>query len=718
MKAIARTITALAIVIASSAGTWAASNPKFFKKAADRVWSTRNELFNPDLEIPDSISAGASAVVLADYNCVDADYEYYENLASIVNRTKRTYWTRRMVKLLDSKAVEDFSEFEFGDKERLDIEFITLGGSDNAFGARIYKPDGTVKNVDLNDAVDIKDNKKNGKNSVTRHKIAIPGLEPGDVLEYFDYTEEWIDDLDLPELNFIPVDKYPVMNYLLEGEFAPQLTAEYRIYNGLPEPLRGNNDKGDNGIFLNLTNVGVVKDTNSLRRYRQLPFLRLNTLNNTSRFRFYPMSKRRGGLYNHVSTGTIYRDIKYALGASSYDSNLPRRAVNLVNNFRKAHPEAPRNELVDAAWLATVYLNETDKESYSDYWLSVMFYDVIKKLGLTDGYDSGLGFINSRNDVPTDMIMSWRQPEFGALVRDSIYISSPLFNFLPGELPGDYQGEAGGAFPGDHTKLTSATEPTIFKVPTSRPAQNRLTAVATVAFDTDNLNATVDASLTFTGDTKSIPSGVTNLNEWAAAVEDYLGIPANKRYKDKKNDPEARVKEMNEVVKEIAGNIINPQILELDSFAIVQRGVVPGARELVMTADFKAEGAVTDAGNDLLLNIGRFIGDNKRLAGDDRTRQLDAFRSAPAQYNYDITFKIPEGYAVDEASLEALKANANNKIGAYFASAKTDDAGNVIVNIRERYNPYIISADNWPQYLEIADAAAAFNDAVLLIKKK
>lgn len=713
--------TLLAVLIAASPllTAEAVSDKKFFKKAAERVWSVRNELFDVSVEIPDSVKEGVSAVVLADYNFVDADYEYQQNLYGAINRTKRCYWTRRMIKLFDSKAVEDFSEFEFGQRERLDAEFYTYGGSDNAFGARIHKPGGEVADVDLSQAVDMKEGKKDRAKDVVSRKIAIPGLEPGDILEYFDYTEEWIDEFDLPALDFVPVDRYPVMAYLLEGEFSPKLTVEYRTYNGIPAPQRGSTEKGDNGIFLTLSYVGVVKDRQFLRRFRQIPFIRLNTLNNTSQHRFYPQSRRAGGMYNHMSTGTIYRDIKYALAASTYDLPLPGKIVSMVNGFRKAHPEAGRRELIDAAWLAAVYLNTTDKKDViSDYWLALVFCDALKKLGLTDGSDTGVGFINSRLDLPTDMIMSWRHPDFGALVGDSIYLPSTLLHFLPGEMPGEYQGEKGGAFPGDRKELTTRTEPSIFAVPTSRATQNKLIANARVSLDPEANTADGSVEFSLTGANKNAAGRMTDFNDWTCAVEDYFGIPDNKRYKDKKYDEVERSKELNEVALEFGKQVFSKSLSGAEDFTMNRRGIVPGAPDVQFGMKFKAEGCLSDAGNDLLLNVGGFTGNNQRFEGDERQRQLDAFLLAPRQYNYAVTFAIPDGYEVDAASLEALQVNVNNKFGAYFASAKMEENGDVTVNVRERYNAYMVPADNWDQYLQITDAAATFNDAVLLLKKK
>lgn len=712
-KLIVKTLIAILLASAPLLSAEAASDKKFFKKAADRVWSTRNELFDPSVAIPDSLKEGVSAVVLADYNFIDADYDYYEFA------TKRTFWNRRMVKLLDNKAVEDFTEFEFGQKERLNAEFFTFGGSDNAFGARIHKPDGQVIDVDLSQAVEIKEGKKSRDKDVVSRKIAIPGLEPGDILEYFDFTEEWMKHFDLPALDFVPVDKYPVMAYLLEGEFAPKLTVEYRAYNGLPSPQRGKTDKGDNGLLLTLSYVDKVKDRLCTRRFRQIPFLRINTLNNNSEHRFYPMSKRTGGIYEHVSTGTIYRDIKYVLAASSYDLPLPGKIVSMMKTYMKAHPEASRHDLIDAAWVSAVYLNVTDKKnSVSDYWLALIFCDVLKKLGLSDGSDTGVGFINSRLDVPTDMIMNWRQPDYGAMVGDSIYLPMTLMHYLPGEIPAEYQGEKGGSFMGERKELTTLTEPSIFSTPTSRAAQNKFTSIARIEIDPDNNTAEGNAEFTVFGAIKNMVGEVTDFNDWALAVEEYLGIPENKRYKDGKRDELEKSKELDETATDMAKAFIGKSVTSASGLTVAQHGVVPGAPELKFSLKFKADGCVSDAGNDLLLNVGNFAGNNQRIEGDERQRQLDAIQGAPRQYTYTVRFSIPDGYEADAASLEALKVNVNNKYGAYFASAKLEDNGDVTLNVLERYNAYIIPADKWDQYLQIIDAAAAFNDAAILLKKK
>ena len=54
-KTITHTIIALLLTASTVLQAEAASDSKFFKKAAERVWSVRNELFDINVEIPDSL---------------------------------------------------------------------------------------------------------------------------------------------------------------------------------------------------------------------------------------------------------------------------------------------------------------------------------------------------------------------------------------------------------------------------------------------------------------------------------------------------------------------------------------------------------------------------------------------------------------------------------------------------------------------------------------
>lgn len=209
---------------------------KFFRKAAEKVWNTRPDLFDPHREIPDSLKEGVSAVIIGEYNYIYADYKASDDIRGVETRSESELFTRRMVKLLDSKAVEEFSKHEFGESSRLKVRFRkSLAEADHAFGARIYKPDGTMTEVDLSKAFVIDEGKKGGGKKGSSRIIDIPGLEPGDVLEYFSYQKCLVNELDLPKQRIMLSADYPVLDVVIEGIFDPRLTVEFRGYNGVPE---------------------------------------------------------------------------------------------------------------------------------------------------------------------------------------------------------------------------------------------------------------------------------------------------------------------------------------------------------------------------------------------------------------------------------------------------------------------------------------------------
>lgn len=707
-------IILLLIFLSGIEGAMGASSFKFNKKAAEKVWSTRNDLFDPKVEISDSLRQGASAVFIADYYNVTANREYYVTPRSETNRMRRMRWNRRMVKLYDNKAIEEFSEHEFGNRVRLAVEWFTFGGTDSGFGARIHKPDGTMVDVDIKEAIAVTEGKK-GKDAVSQ-KIVIPGLEPGDVLEYFDYSEEWIDDFDLPDVKITPFDNYPVAHLVIEGDFAPELTVEYHAYNGFHKPRTGPNDKGRNSLSLELSNIETLTDKQFICTARQLPFLRVSTLNNTSAYRYYPRSVRRGGIYGNIAPGTIYKDIKNTLVNVSYDDVIGKKVKKIVGDYLKTHPNIKGHDLIDLYWLAGEYVNKTDdKCNFSDYGVAIMMSDLINKLGISD-QTATVGFLNSRENVPTNEIMSWRQPDFGMLLGDTMYMETGQRYCMPGQLPGEYQGEEGGTFLGNRKQLSDLTPPTTFTMPVTKSHENKFDIAGTVILDPDNNKATVNADLTATGASKSIIAPLTDANEWIEAVEKYLEIPEKQRFKDKSYDSEERRKEVEKAWRRIVGNMICDDA-KLDLYSIVQRGVLPGEKDAKLVATATVEDCLSEAGDELLFNVGKFVGNNVRIDGSERNRQLDVYFNAPHQISYDLVFDIPAGYAVDENSLENLQASINNKYGTYVATAALNDEGKLELHIRERYKTYVVPVDQWSEVLELFDASSGYNDAVVVLKR-
>ena len=120
-------------------------------------------------------------------------------------------------------------------------------------GSRIYKPDGSLVDVDVTQAYPISDGKNADSGKESKYKLAIPSLDVGDVIEYFYYNEEWSDIFTLKPLSMEVSMGYPVLKYKIDGRFAPNLTVEYRTLNGAPVLNRGVDEKNRNTVSISLS---------------------------------------------------------------------------------------------------------------------------------------------------------------------------------------------------------------------------------------------------------------------------------------------------------------------------------------------------------------------------------------------------------------------------------------------------------------------------------
>lgn len=688
-------------------------NQKFYDKAAEKVWNTEPQLFDVNKEIPDSMAAGHSAVVLTALSYIDVDLEITNNLHGDKAVTKRTLFDRKMVKLFDDAAVERFSKHEFGARKTKKAMYYKYGAYDNAFGARIYKPDGRVVDVDLSKAFAVTEGKEDKAKNAVKMKIDIPGLEPGDILDYFDYTEEWVQEFDLAPLVLTVPGPDPRLDYHIRGRFSPRATVEYRGFNGAVMPARGTDEKGFNTFSADLHGIEILSDKKFIEPMRQLPFYVVYTLNNQSKYKFIPRSSRGGGLYANLQPGAVYADISNALiSASDVESTLPGKVKKIVSRWRKSHPDATNDEIIDMAWIAAEYVNRTDKnEHHDDFWVAQDFCKIVKDF-TAPGDTVHVGFINSRHDVPTTELSNWRQPDFGPLIGSKLYLCDHI-NFLPGEYPGAYQGEQGGAYrPGKYDRGFRA--PVVFSLPKSKAFQNRASVNIDLELDAADINAKARVSLS--GAVKSLAGGLTSFAQWAAAAEDYLEVPEKNRYKVDADSVRAEEK-FKEAYAEFKDIFMDMTDREPTDIQINSHGAIPGAPLFETTFAISAPGVVTSTGDELLVPVGRFFKKGLAIKGTERTRQLDIYLNYPRQYQYDIALTLPDGYTADEAALKALGKVVQNRIGLFYAEALNGEDGRVHVMVRNYFNMPLMRVDAWEQLLELTDAATAFNEAILVLKK-
>ncbi len=710
-------VIAMALICASASA--AGLDRKLFKRAAEKVWSSGNSYFDVNRAVPDSIADSVSAVILTRYAGIEASLEAFSNAMTSTRRVKRTHFTREMVKLLDNSAIEKFSEFTFGGRSKVEIPgWGSFGESRNAFGARVHKPDGTIVDIDVNQSYPISEGKeaktgKGGKNS--QYKMPIPGLEVGDVIEYFNYTESWTDFVPLSPLTVDIVGDYPIMTLAVEGTFAPQLTIDYRPYNGAPHFQHGVDDKGRNTIKFVTEDVPVVYDSHFIAPRRQLPFISMYTLDNGNRRYGYVMMSARGeGLRPSVPVGSVYREVAERQAKTQYEGIDLLNAGKLLKEWIKTHPDATISEQTDAAWLASLYTALMSKDSHNDRTIVALFSDLLFKQKLA-GDSTGMGFLNSRLDVPTNGILHWIQPDFVGVTDNRIFIPNAFLNYYPGEVPGVYQGEEGGVFDGRRDKLTTASMPRVFKAAPSRQAQNTLSMEVNASLGEDG-ELVGKHRISLTGTAKRIAE-LNDMASWAAEVEDFFAIPEKKRYKP--STPEdKRAEELLDDVKDLSKSFFVETPEKIGDIEVTSRGFLREAPSMDFSFACTHPAAVSEAVDARVVQVGRLLVGSERLEGRERQRVLPIVRDSPGQLRTVVRFNVPEGYAIDEASLPALENNIANMTGNFYTHAAVDEQGNLELTVVERYRNYSYDVALWEPFLELLDASADFCGASVVLKRK
>jgi hypothetical protein len=127
---------------------------------------------------------------------------------------------------------------------------------------------------------------------------------------------------------------------------------------------------------------------------------------------------------------------------------------------------------------------------------------------------------------------------------------------------------------------------------------------------------------------------------------------------------------------------------------------------------------VSQAGNDLLFNIGKLIGEQMELY-QEHNRQFDVVADHERLYMRTIRFNVPEGYSIK--NLEEL--NMSFKYGdeevydLYFVSKVEKEKEGYVLNCKEYYSTIEYPAEKFDEFKEVINAAADFNKLVLVMTK-
>lgn len=715
---------AIAVFLHSS--LWAQMDPAKYKERAavvrQEVWGWNLPAF-ANRKVPAEY-ANESTVILARRAEIDADTKkkIFSSRSFYYNST-----VRELVKINDKASLEEYSQISYRQFKKLNS---WINGSMTSFvGARIIKPDGSIKEVNIDESVltgsGLKDQKR---------KLAISDLQVGDLLDLFIRVEEFSQMIKEPErMNFVFGDDHPILDYSIHCNIGDKYAVEYRSINKAPEAKQSFTEDKDLILDLGMKNIPAVPTDLWMSQYRQLPIFRLNVLT--------------GGTSGR-SKGEVVKDVPLedVIGKINTGINYPdpyavvqykKKVSDILHNYKqyKKLPDDTLAYLIYYAYRFVRYYNLTssdlevgeDRNSMDinnyDYLIYLQKVLAAHEIGarfvvMPSKYGPGINQVMGVGDL---------SPMLRVDIAKPFYVSNLDMFTYPDYIPAYLEGQPCPEvqYKGGKNKAPADLNT---KTPLSNAADNIHQEDLQVSMEgTDQQLLRVKRHTVLTGKMK-IDEQLRLLNfedcyemeRNALRVEKSIMDDLKKARKSKNVSEDyataldkARASLKDRFKAEISSEF-EQDPKELFSWKVENPGLRHNSPDLVYSTEFTVDALIQRAGNNLLLNIGKVFNSPIKLTPSQRTRKVDVYMPYARTVDYTVSFAIPAGYTVQ--GVDKLGKTLDNDCGSVTATAQIQ-GNKLVVHFKRVYKHGIEPADKWPQLLAILDASTDFSGQKVLLKK-
>lgn len=602
-----------------------------------------------------------SAVVLAAHSRVEVSKKTRFNVGAFIGgfhyidrevNCRDLY--RMLVQINDKNALKEFSEFDYK-AEIKKKEWRYDEKSRYVLGVRIIKPDGSVREVDTDEYMTATEGKNDREQ---RQKLAVPGLEVGDKIDLFFMDNTALENHNLEPFVFRFRQSHPMLSYSVHCEVDDKLTVQYRTLNGAPDFRQGKDEEGNILLDVEVTDVEQVEPALWYNAIRQSPMTLMYITNSKmKKYTYIPPSTRETGVQANPDAAIILSDDTDFL-------NLAQKGINTggltAKSFRKLYKQSLQlkkkktwSDEQKADYLYTLYHLALLNERESDYNPTSFILAFGTLLGYIKIYGHYKQTVSNRNE-PLEQLISYRNASWIFELNEGGKRYYPLTACLvPGEIPSAFQGESGTKFLNIRQKdYEEKKKERYFTLPCSTADDNCDTR--TIHAKVDGTLLAIDRTETLTGVLKEKwQTDIATLEQVDAALRRDLGITTrwvdevDKKYAA---DLQERFRKGREQEKENYKSEINyyhgTNAKELLSYRLQSLGNRADSSALIYNVCYTLEGCVRKAGTDLLLTVGKLIGEQMKIEGEERERCADISMSAARTFQWDITVNLPAGYYV------------------------------------------------------------------------
>jgi len=652
-----------------------------------------------------------------------------------ITRKERSLWfiekDRLKIKLNDNNSVNAFSEiyFRYGTKE-------------DGFIARIIKSDGSIVNVDIKNAVGIESTynvpeffqsffDKVARSQYTYYKVPIPGLEPGDILEYVMNTRSKLDVSSSGYIEFSPVyevcsKKYPVLYNEIIIETDDKSFFKYLSANGAPKFVKENAPDKEfyRYIFID-RDRNTEKDTHFISPFIEYPFVKFQVIYSNRDDVKGALIGEKGELKSEFTKEQLARKAweDYAKVSDLYYSGY-QTVQGFINQCWGELGKLGAKGWTEKQYTENVYYLLRNKVLFRDnYWSDKVFAFIFGSLLYQRDIKSELIISISNSIGKLKDVLFDEEIRYVIRVGDKLYFNLTDYS-NPGELSETLlDNEAYIIY--EPAKKNGGQEIKPFTLPGTTAADNVSDVLIKSELSTDLKKLMVIRTSTYKGFQKT-NSIVDALKFTAYMFDDYKNYNGNSPTDNMKSreldNYNSYVRALQDEFKKQKPDFVKAT-LESDfgetvsniHFDIISDGRSSKHDSLTIKEGFELTSFVRKAGKKIMINLPGLIGSQLQIHKEERTRRYDIDVRYPKTYRWTINFKIPDGYTVQ--GLNEINKSVDNETGGFSLAAKEEN-GSVIITVFKIYKQKKIPREKWESMLNFIDAAYNSSFRYILLTPK
>jgi hypothetical protein len=629
--------------------------------------------------------------------------------------------THRRIKLNDKDAINNYSSVYF-----------RIGSSSDGAGIKIIKTNGTVQDVSLRNAVYVEDpsdvpstfapyiGKANtyydkSKSRVIFYKVAVPDLDPGDIIDYGtifydDNTVKKMSYIEFDPIYFVCTREYPVISQKFEIDTDNNSFVNSKSTMGAPEFKESGNSNAD--YAWEDKDREKMSDTRWVNRLVELPMVKFQIVFSKSENRSDLFIGDRGELKQNISPQELAKKMNnlYNRLDGSYYYTMAKAYLKQIG-----YGDMREEDFIQKTYYILRHMSFFKANGFSSELFASCFTQCLDLRKIP--YD--LIVTTPSTLTKPENIIFRTEPEWMVRVKDKFVFNATVFSN-----PFDFKEEYLNT-PAYIVSLGKNPTATPITLPANKPDDNVTTNTITATVDTATRKMNLVHQKTATGLSKQFYN-VQGLIYTTALDDDhrsyggeddtrggmkgaYLESYEDKLRERKKEDKVRKLEYMKAAFEDDYDNISAYHEFTLNSDGRTWR-----KQELNYTSKLELSDMIKIAGDNLLVSVPGLIGEQLFISQEDRKREADAFMGFPRSIRNIINFTIPAGYKL--VGVQSLNMNIDNEAGN-FAVQATVEGNTLSILVRKLYKQMIVKKEDWPKLLEMLDAAFNFSQKKVLLKK-